>query len=204
MIIQKKNISKLNDDILLIEGMSGKKTRHLYNNLCNLDNGNYLEIGVYKGSSFISSIYNNNINALAIDNWSQFNSSKNIFINNVKNYCPNNNFNFIEKNCFDIDKCDINKYLDGVDVYLYDGDHTYEAHKRSITHFFPFLSKYSIIIIDDWRTDNGWDKVQNGTYAGLNEVNLKVHKFIEHITFQEETGPTEYWNGFGLFVCEKV
>ncbi len=201
----KKNISKLNNDILNIEGMSGKKTRHLYNNICNLDNSNYLEIGTYKGSSFISAIYNNNVNSLAIDNWSEFDSSKDIFINNVKNYCPNNNFNFIEKNCFDIVESDIKNYFfDSVDIYLYDGNHDYESHKMAITHFFPFLSKYSIILIDDWRNDGNWSRVQKGTYDGLSQVKLKIHKFIEHISFQEVTGSDEFWNGFGLFVCEKI
>ena len=27
---------------------------------------------------------------------------------------------------------------------------------------------------------------------------------IEKITKQELTGPSEYWNGFGLFVCERL
>ena len=74
----------------------------------------------------------------------------------------------------------------------------------AITHFSKFLSKYSIIMIDDWRNDNLWERVQRGTYDGLQESGLIVHKKIEKITLQESTGPLEYWNGFGLFVCEKI
>lgn len=199
-----KGISKLTNEILSMEGMSGEKTRHLYNNICNLDNANYLEIGTYKGSSFISSIYKNNINSIAIDNWSEFNGPKNEFINNVNSFCPNQRFNFIEKNSFDINEDDINKYYNSVDIYLYDGCHKYESHKMAITHFSKFLSKYSVILVDDWRNDNNWERVQRGTYDGLRESGLVVHKKIEKITFQESTGRSEYWNGFGLFICEKL
>ena len=37
-------ISKINEDILKLEGMTGKKTRHIYNNLLNFDDARYLEI----------------------------------------------------------------------------------------------------------------------------------------------------------------
>lgn len=199
-----KRISKLTDEILSIEGMSGEKTRHLYNNICDLDNANYLEIGTYKGSSFISSIYKNNINSIAIDNWSEFDGPKDEFINNVNNFCPNQKFNFIEKDSFSISESDINKYYNSVDIYLYDGCHKYESHKMAITHFSKFLSKYSIILVDDWRDDNNWERVQRGTYDGIKESGLVIHKKIEKITFQESTGRSEYWNGFGLFICEKI
>ena len=54
-------ISKLNDDILNIHGMSGVKTRHFYNNLCSIDNIKLLEIGVWTGSTTCSLMYKNNI-----------------------------------------------------------------------------------------------------------------------------------------------
>ena len=38
------NISKLTSEILSMYGMSGNKTRHLYNNICSLNGANYLEI----------------------------------------------------------------------------------------------------------------------------------------------------------------
>jgi hypothetical protein len=40
--------SKINDGILKIDGMTGKLTRHLYNNLLNIDDARYLEIGTWK------------------------------------------------------------------------------------------------------------------------------------------------------------
>ena len=39
------NVSKVTNDILVMEGMSGTKTRHFYNNLLNIEDARYLEIG---------------------------------------------------------------------------------------------------------------------------------------------------------------
>lgn len=198
------NVSKLPNYILDMEGMSGKKTRHLYNNICSLFNANYLEIGTWAGSSFISSLYGNNINAIAIDNWSEFNGQKNTFINNVRNFCPNKTYNFIEKDCFSIGDAEILNIYDGIDIFLYDGAHDYESHKKAITKYKHLFSELVIIIIDDFRNDtSAWADVSIGTYDGLNESKLIIHKKIEMQSKQELNGAHEYWNGFGLFICQQ-
>lgn len=199
-----ENRSKLNNDILSLDGMSGKKTRHLYNNICNIDGCNYLEVGTWKGSSFISSLFKNNINAIAIDNWSEFNGPKETFLKNVNKFCPENNYTFFEKNAFDVKEQEIKSVYESIDIFLYDGCHKYESHKLAITFYEKFLSKYSIILVDDWRDDSDWQRVQKGTYDGFKSSNLKIHHKIEKITRQELNGAEEYWNGFGLFVCENL
>lgn len=200
-----KSSSKITNEILNIEGMSGSKTRHLYNNLCNIDNANYLEVGTWKGSSFVSSIFKNNIKSIAIDNWSEFNGSKNNFIKNVEKFCPESRYIFFEKNSFEITETDIHSFFDSIDIYLYDGCHKYESHKSAITHFKQFLSKYSIVLIDDWRNENGsWQNVIKGTYDGFDNSNLKIHHKIEIPSKQEINGSKEYWNGICIFICERT
>jgi hypothetical protein len=203
VLLSEKNSSKLTQEILNLEGMSGNKTRHLYNNICNLDGANYLEVGTWKGSSFISSIYKNNIKSIAIDNWSEFDGPKEEFLKNVEFFCPESDYAFIEKDSFQITKEEVTRTLPSVDIFLYDGCHKYESHKNAIVHFSKFLSKFSIIIIDDWRNDDLWERVQRGTYDGLKESGLIVHRKFEKITKQELTGRQEYWNGFGMFICER-
>lgn len=199
------NSSKLTEEILNIDGMSGYKTRHLYNNLCSIDGLNYLEVGSWKGSSFVSSLFENKVNGVAIDNWSEFNGPKNEFLQNVNRFCKNSSFKFIEKNCFDVTEDEVKSIYGEIDIYLYDGAHDYLSHKMAITHYKKMLSKYSIIIIDDFRDDTiHWAEVKRGTIDGISESNLKVRHSIEIITKQEESGKYEYWNGFGLFVCEKI
>jgi hypothetical protein len=197
------NMSKLTNDILRMEGMSGIKTRHLYNNLCSIDNLNYLEIGTWKGSSFISACFQNNINSIVIDNWSEFGSVKEEFLNNYKTYCPDKSLNLFEKDCFQITKDDINTVFNSIDVYLYDGAHDYESQKKAITYYKNFFSEYVIIIIDDFRADTPSNaQVSKGTYDGLNDSGLIVHEKIEISSKQEVDGASGYWNGLGLFICE--
>ena len=198
------NISKLTSEILSIDGMSGNKTRHLYNNICSLNGANYLEIGTWKGSSFISALYGNDINSIAIDNWVEFNGPKDEFISNVDKFCPDRKFKFIEKDCFKIADDEIKSVYDSIDIYLFDGAHDYESQRKAITYYKHLFSKYVIIIIDDFRSDTpAWANVKKGTYDGIEESGLVIHHKIEIITHQESSGPSEYWNGFGLFVCEK-
>ena len=101
--------SKINDDILNIYGMSGKKNKHLINNLCSMDNTRYLHLGLWQGSSFIPALYNNTIDCVGIDNWSTFgNVSKEFFVN-LNKYKNNNNVEIIENDCWSIDNLSLNK-----------------------------------------------------------------------------------------------
>jgi hypothetical protein len=196
-----KNESKLTKEILNLDGMSGIKTRHFYNNLCSLENCNYLEVGVWKGSSFISAIYGNKITPIAIENWSEFNGNSKLFLNNVKKLTNNQEFFYVEKDCFKIENQDIKQYFDYIDIFLYDGAHDFESQKKAITYFKEYFANFVIIVIDDWREE--WKKVIDGTYEGLKEAGLIIHKHYYRTSKQEQNGNSNYWNGVGIFICEK-
>jgi len=198
--LAEKKQSKLTNDILNMEGMSGNKTRHFYNNICNLDNVNYLEIGTWMGSSFISATYKNNINSIVIDNWAEFNGPKDIFFSNVKKFCGEVPLNFIESDCFKLDINTIKEKIGNIDIYMYDGNHSQESHKKAITYYYPIMSKYSIIIIDDF----SYPTVYNGTYEGITESGLIIHEKFVLETYSEKGGKDTWWNGIGVFVCEKI
>jgi len=66
------NVSKITNDIINMQGMSGIKTRHFYNNLLNTEDARYLEIGTWKGSSVCSAMCGNKAKVICIDNWSEF------------------------------------------------------------------------------------------------------------------------------------
>lgn len=197
-----KNKSKLNNIILAIHGMSGDKTRHLYNNMCSLDDCRYLEIGAYKGSSFISAMYgNSSCEGYCVDHWKEF-GGKHEFYENVQAHIPNAKMHLLDKNCWEVTNEDIPSRIN---VFMYDGAHTYMDQKRAITYFAPFLSKFSIIMIDDWNCD--WVDVRRGTMDGIVDAKLKIH-FKEEIglvnTKSYHTGGDTFWNGCGIFVCERT
>ena len=65
--------TKLPPEVMAIRGMSGKKYRTFINALVeSLENPKYLEVGSWMGSTLCSAIHGNDVEAVAIDNWSQF------------------------------------------------------------------------------------------------------------------------------------
>ncbi len=153
-----QEISNMTKEILEMEGMSGKYTRHFYNNLCSIPNAKYLEIGVWKGSSFCSALCNNNMSScLAIDNWSEFGGPKDEFIKNLDKVKGNNNVKFVEQDCFTISEED-RALLGKFNIFMYDGNHSEDAQYRALQHFLPCLEDEFIYIVDDWN----WEAVRAG------------------------------------------
>jgi hypothetical protein len=197
------NTSSLSNDILNMEGMSGNKTRHLYNNICNLRDSTYLEVGTWKGSSFISAMYNNyNTYGYCVDNWCEFGAPKDEFYKNIKRFLTNKDIKIIDKDCWSITSDEVHKKIN---IFMYDGAHDYESQKKAITYYHQFFSKFVIIMVDDWTCD--WVDVKRGTMDGLKEMNMIVHYSYEipliNTTSHHQGGDT-FWNGCGIFVCEVV
>jgi hypothetical protein len=198
--------SKLPRRVLDLEGMSGDKTRHLYNNLCSLPGVNYLEIGTWKGSSFVSAVYGNDLigSAFCVDDWSEFDSGRRDLQANIDQFLPDSKekINVVEKDCWTLTEKDVPV---PIDVYLYDGHHSYASQKRAITDMVPFLADCAVVIVDDWYCD--WVDVKKGTLDGLVESGLHVHYEVElpstPVTAFHQRGDN-FWNGCAVFVCEKV
>src|SRR5262245_42345313 len=64
--------SKLCPEILELEGFSSPTTRSFLNSLCSTRSVNYLEVGVWKGSTLISASYKNTGQFTGIDNFSEW------------------------------------------------------------------------------------------------------------------------------------
>tara|TARA_B100001059_G_scaffold91872_1_gene90831 strand:- start:867 stop:1493 length:627 start_codon:yes stop_codon:yes gene_type:complete len=189
--------SKITDEILKLEGMTGKKTRHFYNNICSMENARYLEVGSYKGSSICSAMCNNNMTCLAIDNWSEFGNNRDEFLNNFNKFKGNNNASFIEKDCWDVDVSTIGKF----NIYMYDGNHTQDSHYKALNHYLPCLDNEFIYLVDDWNEE----EVRNGTFQSIKDNNCIV-KYQKEINTGATGGwgvPYEWWNGIAIFVLKK-
>ena len=160
------NISKITNDIINMEGMSGIKTRHFYNNLLNTENARYLEIGTWKGSSVCSAMCGNKATVVCIDNWSQFGGPKDEFLVNFEKFKGENDATFIENDCYKVDVSLLPKF----NIYMYDGDHTNESHYNALLHYYNCLDDVFIFIVDD----RNWEKVRNGTTKSIQKLNLKI------------------------------
>jgi len=197
------NVSKLPFFIVSeLDGMSGYRTRHLYNNMCSLSNATYLEVGTYKGSSLVSALYGNpSVKAYCIDHWEEW-GGKEEFFANIEKFIPGHDLTIIEKDSWQVGAADLPV---PIDVFMYDGAHSYEDQKRAITHFYPYFADRFIIMIDDWCCD--WVDVKRGTMDGIKEMGLRVLYENEiglvNTTEYHTTGDT-FWNGCYVAVCEKA
>lgn len=198
------NCSPLTDEILSIYGMSGNKTRHLYNNMCSLPNARYLEVGTYQGSSFICAMYQNkNTEGYCVDNWSQFDGdeAKKMFYKHINDHLHNDEYSIkiIDKDCWQVTQTDIPK---PINIFMYDGDHSYESQKKAMTYFKKFFDKHVIIMVDDWVSNN---EAKPGTMEGIQEAGLKIlfkHEIGLVNTDKFHQGGDTFWNGCGIFICE--
>ena len=196
-----KNISKITNDIINIKGMSGIKTRHFYNNLLNIEDARYLEIGTWKGSSVCSAMYGNKATVICIDNWSEFGGPKQEFIQNFTKFKGENKAYFIENDCFNVDI----KKLPKFNIYMYDGNHTNESHYKALIHYYNSLDDTFIFIVDDWN----WKDVREGTINSIKKLNLKVLYEKEiRLTWDESVTPEPalsqtWWNGIYIAILQK-
>lgn len=161
-----KDESKITDGILNMEGMSGKKTRHFYNNLLNMDDARYLEIGTWKGSSVCSAMCGNKAKIVCIDNWSEFGGPKSEFLTNFNTYKGENEASFIEQDCYKVNTLQLPRF----NIYMYDGNHTQNSHYKALVHYYRCLDNMFVFIVDDWN----WKGVRDGTYDSFNKLNLSV------------------------------
>ena len=199
--------SKVTPEILNMDGMSGKKTRHFYNNICSMKDARYLEIGTWKGSSICSAMCNNKMTCLAIDNWSEFGGPKNTFLENFNKFKGENNATFIEKNCWDIDVSNLEKF----NIYMYDGNHTEKSHFQALNYYLPCLDNEFIYLVDDWN----WQQVRDGTNQSIkdNKCEILYQKEIltnDGVDPQWGKGPGvrfgkdgDWHNGISIFVLKK-
>ena len=197
-----KGVSKVTGEILTMEGMSGKKTRHFYNNLMNKDDARYLEIGTWKGSSVCSAMCENKATVVCIDNWSEFGGPKNEFLHNFNKYKGKNDASFIEQDCYTVDVSKLPKF----NVYMYDGNHTEDSHYKALIQYYNCLDDTFIFIVDDWN----WLEVREGTIASLKELNLTVLYHKEIRTTNNNTHPPwgsteqqQWHNGIYVAILQK-
>jgi hypothetical protein len=193
-----QGISKLPPEILEMDGMTGTKTRHFYNNLLDIEDARYLEIGTWKGSSACSAMYKNKAKVVCIDNWSEFEGPHLECFTNLNKFKGDNHCDFICDDAFQVDVSELFKF----NLYLYDGDHSKEAHRLALTHYIDTMDSTFIFVVDDWN----WEQVRDGTRRAIDELGLKVLWDQEKLCLY--TGPTgestkTWWNGMWAAVLQK-
>lgn len=188
-------ITKLSDQIFALEGYSGRKGRIFLNELCaHIPNLHYLEVGSWKGSTMVSSAFQNRGKFIAVDNFSQFKGSENILRETLSNF----DLRDVQIIPFDFYQAIERVPYNSINVYFYDGAHGYEDHKKAITKAVHRLTQQAVIIIDDWNGDNA----QQGTWDGIKESKL-IMRNMREVGKNNDSDYNGWWNGLGIFVVER-
>jgi len=160
------------------------------------------------GASFISAMFGNyHAEGVCIDNWSEFGSPRMEFYQNLWAHLGQSRarVTVIDEDCFRPGLLD---GFEPFDVYLYDGFHDQESHRRAIADFWPYLADVAIIVIDDWN----FEAVEKGTMQGLSDVKDRLvvrDKYV--INYSHDNKATSdsiasqiFWNGMAVFVVQKL
>ena len=195
-----------NPNTLKIPGMTGLKYRHFLNNLLTMPDVSYLEVGCWRGSTTVAALYNNHptvTQAIVVDNFSEFqdptNSVSQSFFQNKNFFLNQVPLKFIDKDAFLIDvKKEITK---PINVYFYDGNHSFESHKLAFSHFHDAFDDVFIALVDDF----GWPGVAEPTKEVIREMGYQVLYWYELGTGSNysDSNASEWWNGLLITVLKK-
>ncbi len=194
------NISKITDEVIWMDGMSGTMTRHFYNNLLNMDDARYLEIGTWKGSSVCSAMCGNKAKVVCVDNWSEYGGPKYEFLMNFEKFKGTNDAKFIESDCFNVDVTSLPNF----NIYMYDGNHSDDCHYRALLHFYEKLDDTFIFIVDDWNCKG----IRDSTAKSIEKLNLKIlYEKEVRLTWDDSHTPqppakNTWWNGMYVSVLQ--
>jgi len=203
-------VSKLNQDVIDIHGITSNKVRCFLNNICSIG-GTYLEVGVFRGATFCSAIYQNDIHSIGIDNFASPNlmpmgvsqklatylkkrldvSPQDDFLGNVKRF---GNTDMIDVYRTDYTTFDYSQ-LPKLDIIFYDGDTRYHDQYTVLKKLIPQFADQTILIMDDWNWDSG------ALRQVITEENLYVSHQLEIFTEGEDM--EHFWNGLGVFLIER-
>ena len=216
--------SRLTERNFYLQGMSGGRFRAFMNRLVQVMGSstkvNYLEIGVYKGATFLSALYDNLEvvgTATAIDNWSLFGGPKDEMIGEVQAFMKekegslhDNKIRILESDAFNLRDKETFWGEDSttkVNLYFYDGPHSYEAQYRALVDYWDVLADMFILVVDDFN----FDDVHQGTRHAIRHMGgTVVYERVVRTTNNDlRRGDDEDWidnpwhNGCGIFLIEK-
>jgi hypothetical protein len=202
--------SKCTKEILEMSGMTGRLSRHFYNNLCSLANIRYLEIGTWKGSITCSSMCGNSIQGLCIDNWSEFigEDVRMTFMAMFNKYLDTtNNVDFKSVDCWSLDPDELARTYGKFNIYVYDGNHSPDSHRKALSHFMPCLDTEFVYIVENW---NNLD-IRNATYQAIRDNKLSIVYMFDIFTTGDNSHPpahncgsnSQWHNGLGIYLLHK-
>jgi hypothetical protein len=193
--------SKLTDEAMRVPMLGSLQIRHLLNNLGGLAS-HYLEHGVHKGGSFCSTVFQNQLlTATAVDSFesdltNQVDPAEPIFLENANKFLhPGTTFKLIKSDSFAVSPDQIENKID---LYYFDGNHSYEYQRKALTHFKDSMDEEFIYVVDDYALEDVYKGTQDGIKDGKYQI-LYERELITNHEYDNES----WWRGFAVFLLKK-
>lgn len=180
-VITEKNIS----------GCNTENIRFLINEIVRrfAKNGVYLEIGTFAGSSLLSAaLCNPSTRCIGVDNFSQYDPNTNneiILKENLEKFGTPKNIEYYNMDYREACKLLFSREKDlKIDVYYYDGPHSYEDQLEGLQLALPYLSQKCVILIDDinwkWVGDANAEFLRNNReFKSVFRIRSKAHLALD-------------------------
>lgn len=190
-------------DILKIEGFSTDIQRHLFNNLC-AGQTRYLEIGAFCGATVAAAAALNPMGHIqVVENYCQDFSSKDVrdklYASCKLGSTLGARIGLVEKDAFDGAHNDV---VGNVDVFFFDGEHSYESQFKALPFYLDKMAPVFIYAVDDY----AWKDVERGTQDAIAQL---VQEKKLRVAFEWSVQPPEndhpiWHNGLYLGVMERL
>lgn len=217
--LAQQGVSGIPPYALTIPGMSGVVYRRFINNYVRtLTNPKYLEVGVWTGSTLCAAIGGiDNVRAVAVDNYSE---SYPHYSTSPEADCRRN-IDLVKTDSADLELLLSQAFetfepapYGPFNVYMYDGYHDEESQFQGIDKVAPCLEEISLIVVDDWNDNEYFPTEYNGvtygsrekagTYRAFDQANLELLYKIEIETGENPMFPSDWHNGYGIFLVKKI
>jgi predicted O-methyltransferase YrrM len=177
-----------------VEGMATENKLRLLNFACSLlpREGLYMEVGTWKGATLVGALLGNSCRGIAIDDFSQFEGTRAAVETSLASFGLRDRVALIEGDYL-AESVLAQLTPRSVDVYFYDGGHTYSDQFNALWRYERFLKDDAVVIVDD--TSIGHVRRANRDFGFLhsNEWSLK---FDIPSPYPKEPC---WWNGVQVF-----
>lgn len=194
-------------EVQALIGMSGQRYRVLINHLVKqVPEPRYLEVGSWLGSTLCSAIHGNSVEAVAIDNWTEFNGPSEAFFENLSKFVTaQTQVSVLSKDFRKVFLPAIGKF----NIYLFDGPHSPRDQYHGIAVALKALDDEFILIVDDWN----WRYVREPTLQIIQDLKLEIIYRVDVRSTLNDEHPglqgmptdqhSEWRNGYFLAVLRK-
>lgn len=182
-----------------VPGMTSPKVRWLLNAIVSLKPGwAHLEVGAYKGATFISALLNNvQSTGVVVEDYSEYDTGEELRANLTRYRSEMGRFQLVERDFFA--ERSAPETSGPFDSVFYDGAHSLESQRAAVIAASRKGAPEFVLLVDDWN----WENVRRGTWEGIEEMRPAEVAFWE-MPSKGNWDRDLYHNGLGVFVLRKT